>query len=66
MRPGKIIQRNQNAVEIADVVLMRLTNIEQDKVFFRVKTLLQFFHTDFRYAVCSQVVSCPRNPQNSS
>ncbi len=47
----KIIQRNQNAVEVADLVLMRLTHVKQYKVFFRVKTLLQFFHADFRYAV---------------
>src|SRR5882724_3130818 len=49
--PRKIVERDQDAVEVADLVLMRLPYVKQDKVLFRVKTLLQFFHADFRHAV---------------
>src|SRR4029077_12728712 len=44
----KIIQRDQDAVEIAYLVFMRFAHVKDDQVLFGVKTLLQFFHADFR------------------
>src|SRR5262249_45203274 len=45
---GQVVQRDKVAVQIADVVLVRLAHIKDKQIFPGVETLLQFFHADFR------------------
>src|SRR5271168_502578 len=48
---GQIIQRNEMSAKIADLVLVGLAHVEDENVFLRVQTALQFFDLNFRNSI---------------
>ena len=47
---GQIAQRDQMPAKVADLILVRLANVEHEKVFARIQTPLEFFDLYFRNA----------------
>ena len=45
---GQLSERNQIAIDVADLVFMRLANVEHEQVFAGIKPTLQFFYLNFR------------------